>query len=233
MEKFKIKMKKILIRIGLLFFTYRTLKAIVFELIRFYMRMKRRFSRNVEPVYPRLHLGCGGRRVSGWLNVDVVGSDYNVDIGGGRLPWANQVFEIVVAQHVFEHLEMEEEGLPLLIELFRICKPGATIYLSCPHIGKICRAYVENDYDRLRGVRSRIWPSYDFDYAPKARIVNDYFHQGGEHKNLYDAELIFWLARRAGFSQFAEINRELFHAAVPGFPDRDDDDESLYVELVR
>src|SRR5687767_12152900 len=78
----------------------------------------------------QLHLGSGDRKITGWLNVDLVDSDLNLDIAKGKLPFPDQQFQVIVSQHVIEHLTIEDELIPLLKECFRTLKPGGELWLS-------------------------------------------------------------------------------------------------------
>jgi hypothetical protein len=51
-------------------FSARTVKSISFDIQRTYARMRREGETEVIPPHPKLHVGCGYRRVPGWLNVD-------------------------------------------------------------------------------------------------------------------------------------------------------------------
>src|SRR5688500_18628729 len=100
-------------QLGRYVFSPRTLRLIHFDLVRLATRLKRLRKRDVEPGSDKLHLGCGRRVVRGWLNVAVAGSVYDVDLASGRLPWEAWIFRVVVSQHLLEHLELEEEAVPL------------------------------------------------------------------------------------------------------------------------
>jgi hypothetical protein len=71
-------------------------------LLRLRARVLRKSEYDVVPSVRRLHLGCGSRLVNDWLNVDVVDSDYDVDLASGRLPWRSGVFDTIVSEHFIE-----------------------------------------------------------------------------------------------------------------------------------
>ena len=85
----------------------------------------------------KLNLGCGVKRVEGWVNVDKypgLGPDVVHDLEVLPWPWAdNSVSEVLLA-HVLEHLgEQTEIFLGIMGELYRICRPGAVIHVVVPH----------------------------------------------------------------------------------------------------
>jgi predicted SAM-dependent methyltransferase len=181
------------------------------------------------PGHPKLHLGAGGRNVAGWLNVDLRGSDYDVDLGSGRLPWRADSFDCVVSEHTIEHLELRTELLPLLSELSRVIRPGGEIWLSCPDIEKICRSYIDHRMVDLLEDRQTRWPKYSLGEAPSSHLINELFHQSGEHKNLFDFELLEWALRSTGFVAVRRVCETDLLARFPDFPARNDDAQSLYV----
>ena len=210
------------------FLSARTARLAFFDVVRLRARLMHR--RSTRPSSPQLHLGSGSRKVTGWLNVDVLSSDYDVDIASGSLPWPNDVFTAVVSQHVIEHLEMEDELLPLLRELRRVMVPGAELWLSCPDMEKVCRAYVTDHAAALNDDRRRRMPGQALpDGMPPQHFVNWLFHQAGEHKNLFDFTLLQWALAQAGFTRCERANEAALLGRFPEFPVRNDDFQSLYV----
>src|SRR5687768_9713613 len=118
---------------------YELMRMLSYELKRLKCRIfaSRSFNTNIT----QLHLGSGDRHVSGWLNVDLVGSDLNLDIANGKLPFKNDQFQSIVSQHVIEHLTIEDELIPLLKECYRSLKPGGSIWLSTPDMEKVAKSY--------------------------------------------------------------------------------------------
>jgi Uncharacterized protein conserved in bacteria len=178
----------------------------------------------------RLHFGCGARRLSGWLNVDVRDSDYDVDLAS-NLPWRDAQFAAIVAQQVIEHLEFESELLPLLRELRRVSKSRAEIWLSCPDLERVCRSYGEDkgqglvdDWAMRYGTKTPVRG------IPSQHMINYFFHQEGEHRNLLDAELLTWALMKSGFVECQRVNEEQLLDRFPEIPPRRDDFCSVYVK---
>lgn len=209
----------------------RARKAVRWDVTRLRTRVIRKGRRlpTGDPELPRLHFGSGGKAVEGWLNVDVEGSDFDVDLAGGTLPWADDAFDAAVGQQVIEHLELHEQLLPLLKELGRVIRPGGELWVSCPDIEKICRAYVDGRMDALVEGRKRRFPQWRWGELPTSHLVNDFFHQGGEHKNLFDFELLEWALLKSGFGDVERKDEAALVGRFPGFPERGDDDHALYV----
>ncbi len=210
-------------------FSNRTLQLLWFDLLRLRARLKRWGQHGVVPVERRLHLGCGDRRLPAWLNVDVMRSDYDVDLGCGRLPWKSEVFEAVVSQHVIEHLDLHEQLLPLFAELYRVLQPNGEIWLSCPDLEKVCRSYLEHGMRDLLEDRQARDAHYSLQGAPAQQLINDLFHQFGQHKNLFDFALLRWCLGQAGFTGIVQVTEAALLARYPECPVRHDDLQSLYV----
>ena len=89
-----------------------------------------------------LHLGCGARNFSDWLNVDLfqsfkayLFSDPKIipmDLRK-KLPLPSDSFDFIYSEHVHEHLSYED-GLNLLRECNRVLKPGGVLRISVPNL---------------------------------------------------------------------------------------------------
>ena len=64
----------------------------------------------------KLHLGCGERVIKNFLNVDLQNSEINIDLTYRKLPFQNNSFEVIVSQHVIEHLDLHLELEPLFLQ---------------------------------------------------------------------------------------------------------------------
>ena len=83
----------------------------------------------------KLNLGCGEKRIPGFINVDKFGTpDVNHDLESFPWPWeSNSVSEIVLI-HVLEHLGKETEVyFGIFKEMYRVCKNKAKIRIIVPH----------------------------------------------------------------------------------------------------
>ncbi|MEW5882826.1 MAG: methyltransferase domain-containing protein [Armatimonadota bacterium] len=84
----------------------------------------------------RLHLGCGRNVLKGYVNLDVhaaPGVDVVADLNGcdrSPLPFEDDTFDEVLAEHLIEHIE---NVLPMMQELHRVCKPGAIAVFKTPY----------------------------------------------------------------------------------------------------
>ena len=95
---------------------------------------------------------------------------------------------------------------------------------------KICRSYFEHrGVDLLEDRRTR-WPDFTLQGMPQQQMINVYFHQRGQHKNLYDFELLKWALEQGGFVGVERKAEEDLLTRFPELPARYDDYSSLYVQ---
>lgn len=83
----------------------------------------------------KLNLGCGQQKLPEHVNVDsqpLENPDLVVDLGREVWPWPDNSVDSAVASHVLEHLP-GQSFFHFLKELYRVCKPGATVEIVLPH----------------------------------------------------------------------------------------------------
>ncbi|MEZ4721674.1 MAG: methyltransferase domain-containing protein [Flavobacteriales bacterium] len=183
-----------------------------------------------ETKFKRLHLGCGDRLLEGWLNVDMIGSDLDLDFASGKLPFPDGQFDSIVSQHVIEHLSLEDELVPLFKECHRCMSSEGWIWISTPDMKKVAKSYLDHNNEDMIADRKKRLPDWTLGEYPPQQFMNDIFHQGLEHRNLFDFGLLKWTLESSGFSSVQESNERELLAAFPEFPVRNDDFQSIYVK---
>jgi len=100
----------------------------------------------------KLHLGCGDRHLEGYTNIDIVpGPDVDIVSSAHELKNVddNSVDEIL-AEHLLEHLTFYEANRALA-EWYRVLKPGGKLFIECPDLYGLCKAFVKaNEYQRFQ-----------------------------------------------------------------------------------
>jgi predicted SAM-dependent methyltransferase len=148
------------------------------------------------PPHTRLQLGSGQQPKAGWINVDLYASDadFQLDLRED-LPFPDASFELVYAEHFFEHLEYPRDATHFLREVFRVLEPGGRVSIVIPDFGKLLRAYAEQDAEFFQVVRVHIQEGE----PTMMHHVNYWFRQDGLHKYAYDAETLRTVLGEAGF----------------------------------
>lgn len=96
------------------------------------------------PLGARLHVGCGPKRLDGWINADAVASagvDAVVDLHAMRLPAST--FAVIYGSHVLEHC-WPADTPRILGELREALQPGGTLRLSVPDLRLVLANCVES-----------------------------------------------------------------------------------------
>jgi len=136
------------------------------------------------PTAPKLHLGCGTRKLEGWTSVDSrddVGADVVVDVRDLGY-WEPNSIEAIYACHVLEHIP-RPELLQTLREWRRVLIPGGTLRISVPSFATIATLYHEGvSFWRLVGL---LYGRQDY--------------EGNAHFIGFDYEYLAWMLGEAGF----------------------------------
>lgn len=96
----------------------------------------------------RLHIGCGGNPLPGWINIDRVARLPGVvtDVDVTDLPYADGAVDAVLAEHVLEHFSFAEEALAWR-EMARVLRPGGTLTLEVPDFEWVCATFLSANDD--------------------------------------------------------------------------------------
>lgn len=152
----------------------------------------------------KLHIGCGGHALPGWINLDVHPAPFCWNVLWG-LPFADGAASHVFVSHLLEHLFFPGEALAFLRELKRTLGPGGRVRLIVPDVAALIDAYVREDR-AFFAARGAHWPGARGDGPLLAQFLNyagagpepGYFFEA--HKFGYDFETLRDLLERAGFS---------------------------------
>jgi predicted SAM-dependent methyltransferase len=152
----------------------------------------------------RLHVGCGGTRLEGWINVDKFEGpavDYVVDVRYG-LPFRNLAF--IFAEHFLEHLPYSDA-----VRFLRDCRNAlgrdGVLRLSTPNLDWVyATQYHPGQWEGpAEAVRDCFWLNKSF--------------RGWGHQFLYNRQTLTAVLSAAGFGRLRETKYgESTHAALNG-----------------
>jgi predicted SAM-dependent methyltransferase len=145
----------------------------------------------------KLHLGCGRKKLDGWLNCDLYGSDMDMDIRS--LPFDDSSADEILAVHVLEHF-YKHDILNVLVEWRRVLKVGGKLVAELPCLDRVLSHFLNGSSDNLT-----LWALYG----------DPGTHKDGEpalHKWCWSKKAFKSLLEQAGFT---EITEETPHFHVP------------------
>lgn len=154
----------------------------------------------------RLHLGAGGKRLAGWVNIDVHPAELCWNIAR-RLPFSDHSVELVYSAHTFEHLSYPDDAYRHLAELFRVLAPGGIVRLVVPDIEALARAYVSGESGVFAAIAGHATDDGAFEAASLEQLlayagapvrVQDRWY---DHKFGYDFASLSAMLTRVGFRQ--------------------------------
>jgi predicted SAM-dependent methyltransferase len=150
---------------------------------------------------PKLQIGCGPNRLPGWFNTDFYlfsGGVHFLD-ATKPLPFSDGSFMYVLTEHQIEHITIQE-AQRLLLECFRVMRPGGRIRIATPSlefITSLKRAELSPDEEGYVQFASRFFDP-TLELRSPAIAVNSIFYEHG-HRFIYDFETLAHLLQQAGF----------------------------------
>jgi SAM-dependent methyltransferase len=103
----------------------------------------------------KVHVGCGGHELPGWINIDNHPAPLAINLDWG-LPLPDRSARYVFVSHLLEHLFHPVQSGYLLAEIRRVLMPGGVARIVVPDIEQCLRAYVAGD-EAFFADRRRHW----------------------------------------------------------------------------
>ena len=182
---------------------------------RFALRTDRRLGARylADADEPKLHLGCGGHLLAGWLNTDLhprSPSVLRLD-AASRYPFPSAAFRQVYSEHLIEHLPLPAAAA-MLEECRRVLVPGGRIRVATPDLafllglaeGSPSPGPERREESRRLADRYAAWQSDQLGLpGPKGFVVNAFLRHWG-YRFIYDRETLEWLLSKCGFRSVVE-----------------------------
>jgi len=114
-----------------------------------------------------LDIGCGKKKIKGAIGMDIVkhpNVDVVHDITKFPYPFPKESFDIVVANHILEHVEFNKDFFGLMDEVYRILKPNGLFKITVPY-WKGVHVFSVPEHTRMFSI---FYFNY-FDHDPKYR----------------------------------------------------------------
>ncbi|HEY3517773.1 MAG TPA: methyltransferase domain-containing protein [Gammaproteobacteria bacterium] len=150
----------------------------------------------------KVHIGCGGHELPGWINVDNHPAPLAINLDWG-LPLPTGSARYLFVAHLLEHLFHPAQSSRLLAEIRRVLAPGGVVRIVVPDIEKYLRAYANGDeaffaeHRRQRGLPVELTHLETLlPYAGAGATPDALFEH---HKFGYDFATLARAVERAGF----------------------------------
>ena len=137
----------------------------------------------------KLHLGCGTKKLPGWINIDSVAAcqpDLVHDISQ-PLPYPDLTADQVLAEDLLEHFDKYVRFI-VFYEWVRVLKVGGTMTLQVPNFKKILFKYFKFGYDNF----------VDFIFGENLYQSKIYIGHFGNHKWGYSEKTLQDFVRQFG-----------------------------------
>jgi len=139
----------------------------------------------------KLHIGCGGKRLDGFINSDIVktkASDIIMDVTK-KFPYPDNSIDEIFTAHMLEHL-YKSEAILFLRECQRVLKPKGLLRIDIPILDRIINNWVKAPNDVglvnfLYGIQSSPpnFHRYGYTKASFEKLLNEH---GFELVNMKD-----------------------------------------------
>jgi predicted SAM-dependent methyltransferase len=180
----------------------------------------------------RLHLGCGGKILRGWINIDSLWRPRVVRLAlpEGLISFGDNSVEYIYTCHFLEHLEYPREVMALLKRCHDVLKPGGVMRIAVPDIEVIIDAYVSNDGEFFRVQSEDHHPPW---CTTKLEHLMYALQQEGEHKYGYDFLTLRKVLFGAGFQRVmrSSFGQSTFEALKIDY--REDGNLTLFVDAIK
>ena len=146
------------------------------------------------------NLGCGNQHFDStegieWINMDLNDRDGKIEVAGDvskTLPFPDGHFDIMVASHILEHIEMSIVK-DVIKEWMRCLKPDGELYISVPNSRALAERYITKDITHYIFSVNMTGPYHSsvadhhrwcYDYDELADRVSDYDYEEVTGQNL-------------------------------------------------
>ncbi len=174
----------------------------------------------------KLHLGCGWITKEGWVNIDLVykDADLNLDLRE-PLPFDNSSCSNIYSEHFLEHVDYPVGAEVFLKECFRVLNPNGVFSVGVPDTELPLLEYAKvKDEDYFQKAKALWHPEW---CVTEMEHINYHFRQDGDHRFAYDYETLKYFLEKIGFVKV--VRREF----DPKIDTAEREFATLYVEVYK
>ncbi len=158
----------------------------------------------------KLHIGCSGNIIDGWLNSDLspISDDVLPLDATKKFPFENNKFNYIFSEHMIEHIS-HSSGLAMLSECHRILRNNGKIRISTPDLQFLIDLY-RSEKSELQ-IEYIKWATELFiksaPYSDDIFVINNFVRDWG-HLFIYDEKTLRSSLEKAGFTNIVrcELN---------------------------
>lgn len=155
---------------------------------------------------PKLHIGSGMYTLPGWLNADIAPQNDAICFldATKRFPFTDSTFAYIFSEHMMEHIPYLS-GRHMLVECFRVLKPGGRIRISTPDLNFLFQLF-QTEHSTLQA-EYLAWSINKYWSLPErhpALVINNFFYSWG-HRFIYDEATLRQSMEIAGFQDIRRV----------------------------
>jgi predicted SAM-dependent methyltransferase len=156
----------------------------------------------------KMQIGCGKNLLEGWLNTDLIHSATVVYLDAGQsFPAETETFDFIYSEHLFEHLNVEQQ-INMLNEGYRILKKGGIMRIAMPNLEFLYNIYSNpnapvnedyvNHYVSSHSCLRSVFELVDNKEEHYIYVINNFFKAWG-HQMIHDFSSIQKLALQCNY----------------------------------
>lgn len=160
---------------------------------------KNRFICPIDKNLTKLHLGCGGNHIKGFINSDVLGNGVHINICK-PLPFKDNSLDIVYSSHLVEHI-YKRDFIKHLKECHRVLRKGGKLIVQTPNLQMLSECVYDIFSEENKIIKEGFSEFFD-DEIVGSDLINGCTHLLFGHKYVYDYYEMLRLFKKSGFNLF-------------------------------
>jgi predicted SAM-dependent methyltransferase len=155
-----------------------------------------------EHTVKKLHVGCGGNELAGWLNTELCPRGSQIFLDATRpFPFPSGTFRYIYTEHMIEHISLRDAER-MLDECFRVMTPGGVIRIVTPDLEFVTSLLQPNPSPRVRAYIEYSIEAHRI-HAARADAVSVFnnFVRAWGHQYIHSPESLGALLAAAGFQR--------------------------------